>query len=249
MARGKLRIYLGAAPGVGKTYAMLNEGWRAHSRGKDVVVGFVETYDRPNTRAQIRDLEVFPRAKLEYRGQVFEEVLDPPDADLHRSAFTNHLCPAAAPLDQIIELGDRLSNHFNHLRVLRHHRRALSGGYFVKAGDVHMTGHQGGRGAQDGRPQPGRQLEENHQQRSDDCDCPTQQQGAAMVLREAANRNQNKAQHFHSSVCIARTGATRVATKAGYSVEIELIPRTISSAAIRFPGVSHGCRRGPEKKK
>src|SRR2546421_3120797 len=74
MARGKLRIYLGAAPGVGKTYAMLNEGWRAHSRGKDVVVGFVETYDRPNTRAQIRDLEVFPRARLEYRGQVFEEM-------------------------------------------------------------------------------------------------------------------------------------------------------------------------------
>ncbi len=73
MARGKLRIYLGAAPGVGKTYAMLNEGWRSHERGKDVVVGYVETYDRPNTRAQIRDLEVFPRARIEYRGQAFEE--------------------------------------------------------------------------------------------------------------------------------------------------------------------------------
>src|ERR1051326_4215619 len=74
MARGKLRIYLGAAPGVGKTYAMLNEGWRSHSRGKDVVVGYVETYDRPNTRAQIRDLEILPRKKIEYRGQVFEEM-------------------------------------------------------------------------------------------------------------------------------------------------------------------------------
>src|SRR3989440_2395418 len=74
MARGKLRIYLGAAPGVGKTYAMLNEGWRAHSRGKDVVVGYVETYDRPNTRGQIRDLEVLGRRKMEYRGQVFEEM-------------------------------------------------------------------------------------------------------------------------------------------------------------------------------
>jgi two-component system sensor histidine kinase KdpD len=82
MARGKLRIYLGAAPGVGKTYAMLNEGWRAHSRGKDVVIGYVETYDRPNTRAQIRDLEVLPRAKLEYRGQVFEEM--DRDGLLHR---------------------------------------------------------------------------------------------------------------------------------------------------------------------
>ncbi|HWD71553.1 MAG TPA: ATP-binding protein [Actinomycetota bacterium] len=74
MVRGKLRIYLGAAPGVGKTYAMLNEGWRAHTRGKDVVVGYVETYDRPNTRAQIRDLEILPRTSIEYRGQVFEEM-------------------------------------------------------------------------------------------------------------------------------------------------------------------------------
>ncbi|TMK50576.1 MAG: sensor histidine kinase KdpD [Actinobacteria bacterium] len=74
MARGKLRIYLGAAPGVGKTYAMLNEGWRANARGKDVVIGYVETYDRPNTRAQIRDLEVLPRARIDYRGQVFEEM-------------------------------------------------------------------------------------------------------------------------------------------------------------------------------
>ncbi|HEU5001843.1 MAG TPA: ATP-binding protein [Actinomycetota bacterium] len=74
MARGKLRIYLGAAPGVGKTYAMLNEGWRAHARGKDVVVAYVQTYDRPNTRGQLRDLIVVPRASIEYRGQRFEEM-------------------------------------------------------------------------------------------------------------------------------------------------------------------------------
>ena len=74
MARGKLRIYLGAAPGVGKTYAMLNEGWRAHSRGREVVVAYVETYDRPSTRAQIRDLEVFPRKSMQYREQIFEEM-------------------------------------------------------------------------------------------------------------------------------------------------------------------------------
>ena len=74
MARGKLRIYLGAAPGVGKTYAMLNEGWRAHARGKDVVVAYVETYDRPNTRGQLRDLRVVPRASIEYRGQHFDEM-------------------------------------------------------------------------------------------------------------------------------------------------------------------------------
>ena len=46
MARGKLRIYVGAAPGVGKTFAMLDEGWRGHSRGKDVVVGMVVTHNR-----------------------------------------------------------------------------------------------------------------------------------------------------------------------------------------------------------
>src|SRR5579883_23938 len=74
MARGRLRIYLGAAPGVGKTYAMLNEGWRAHTRGKEVVVAYVETYDRPSTRAQLRDLEVMPRTKIAYRGQLFEEM-------------------------------------------------------------------------------------------------------------------------------------------------------------------------------
>ena len=63
MARGKLRIYLGAAPGVGKTFAMLNEGRRRHERGTDVVVGFVETHGRPNTAAQLGDLEVVPRRR------------------------------------------------------------------------------------------------------------------------------------------------------------------------------------------
>src|ERR1700736_4341564 len=74
MARGKLRIYLGAAPGVGKTFAMLDEGGRRKGRGTDVVVGYVETHDRPKTAAQIRDLEVVPRAELTYRGQTFEEM-------------------------------------------------------------------------------------------------------------------------------------------------------------------------------
>ncbi len=74
MARGKLRIYVGAAPGVGKTFAMLDEGWRRHSRGTDVVVGIVETHGRPATIAQLRDLEIVPRATIEYRGQTFEEL-------------------------------------------------------------------------------------------------------------------------------------------------------------------------------
>ncbi len=72
--RGELRIYLGAAPGVGKTYAMLNEGCRRRARGTDVVVGFVETYGRQNTTAQLRDLEVVPRKRMNYRGANFEEM-------------------------------------------------------------------------------------------------------------------------------------------------------------------------------
>ena len=74
MARGKLRLYLGAAPGVGKTYAMPNEGWRREARGADVVIGWVQEHGRPQTDAQIRDLEVFPRITVEYRGQPFEEM-------------------------------------------------------------------------------------------------------------------------------------------------------------------------------
>ena len=74
MARGKLRIYLGAAPGVGKTFAMLNEGKRRRDRGTDVVVGYVETHRRPNTEAQLADLEITPRRQIAHRGTTFEEM-------------------------------------------------------------------------------------------------------------------------------------------------------------------------------
>jgi two-component system, OmpR family, sensor histidine kinase KdpD len=67
-ARGSLRVYLGAAPGVGKTYAMLNEGVRRAHRGADVVVGLVETHDRPLTAQAIGDLEALPRQTLVHRG-------------------------------------------------------------------------------------------------------------------------------------------------------------------------------------
>jgi two-component system sensor histidine kinase KdpD len=59
---------------VGKTYAMLNEGWRRKERGTDVVAGWVEEHGRPQTDAQIRDLAIFPRRTVEYRGQTFEEM-------------------------------------------------------------------------------------------------------------------------------------------------------------------------------
>ncbi|MGH9217453.1 MAG: DUF4118 domain-containing protein, partial [Acidimicrobiales bacterium] len=72
--RGTLRVYLGAAPGVGKTFAMLNEGRRRHERGTDVVVGYVETHGRAHTAEQIGDLEVVPRRVLTYRGAALEEM-------------------------------------------------------------------------------------------------------------------------------------------------------------------------------
>ncbi|TLP66604.1 sensor histidine kinase [Microbispora triticiradicis] len=74
MARGRLRIYLGAAPGVGKTYAMLDEGRRGLERGRDVVVGLVETHDRPRTAALLAGMEVIPRRQVAYRGAVFGEL-------------------------------------------------------------------------------------------------------------------------------------------------------------------------------
>jgi two-component system, OmpR family, sensor histidine kinase KdpD len=74
MARGTLRVYLGMAPGVGKTYAMLDEGQRRRGRRTDVVVGVVETYNRPKTLALLEGLEVVPRRRLTYRGAEFEEM-------------------------------------------------------------------------------------------------------------------------------------------------------------------------------
>ncbi|MGO9855207.1 MAG: universal stress protein [Acidimicrobiales bacterium] len=71
---GRFRVYLGAAAGVGKTCAMLDEGWRRFQRGADVVVGFVETHKRPYTMEQIRDLPVLPRKQVEYRNSAWEEM-------------------------------------------------------------------------------------------------------------------------------------------------------------------------------
>ena len=74
VARGLLRVYLGSAPGVGKTYSMLNEGWRRRERGTDVVVGWIDTHGREATAAQLRDLEVVPPKLLVHRGQTLAEM-------------------------------------------------------------------------------------------------------------------------------------------------------------------------------
>ncbi|MGW0663475.1 DUF4118 domain-containing protein [Streptodolium elevatio] len=74
MGRGKLRIYLGAAPGVGKTYAMLGEGQRRRARGADVAVGLIECHGRPRTAEMLEGLEVVPRREMEHRGSAFTEM-------------------------------------------------------------------------------------------------------------------------------------------------------------------------------
>ncbi|MFF4559243.1 ATP-binding protein [Streptomyces sp. NPDC001422] len=92
MGRGKLRIYLGAAPGVGKTYAMLSEAHRRVERGTDCVVAFVEHHHRPRTEVMLHGLEQVPRRELEYRGGVFTEM--DVDAVLDRA-------PAVALVDEL----------------------------------------------------------------------------------------------------------------------------------------------------
>src|SRR2546429_640302 len=71
--RGELRIHLGSAPGVGKTYAMLNEAHRRAGRGTDVVAGLVETAGRAKPAALLGGLGVLPRPPIAYRGTAFEE--------------------------------------------------------------------------------------------------------------------------------------------------------------------------------
>ncbi len=73
-ARGQHKIFLGYAPGVGKTYTMLSEAQRRFKRGEDVVIGFVEPHDRPETSSMAAGLPSVPTKKIEYRGKVLEEM-------------------------------------------------------------------------------------------------------------------------------------------------------------------------------
>ncbi len=72
--RAKLRVYIGAAAGVGKTYKMLGDAHDLKKQGVDVVIGAVETHGRAETNDQLRDLEIIPSQKIEYRGAIFEEM-------------------------------------------------------------------------------------------------------------------------------------------------------------------------------
>jgi two-component system sensor histidine kinase KdpD len=110
--RGQLRVYLGAAPGVGKTFAMLNEGRRRKERGTDVVVGFVETHGRARTAEQIGDLEVVPRRTIEYRGAALEEMdLDAVVARRPQVALVDELAHTNVP-------GSRHAKRWEDVQVL-----------------------------------------------------------------------------------------------------------------------------------
>lgn len=71
---GRLHVFLGSAVGVGKTYAMLNEGWRRAQSGEDVVIGYWERHGRPKTGAQLHDLELIPPRRVAYRDTTFDEL-------------------------------------------------------------------------------------------------------------------------------------------------------------------------------
>src|SRR5437879_7299633 len=90
--RGRLKVYLGFAAGVGKTYEMLQEGHRLKRQGVDVVIGIVETHGRAETAALLEGLEQVPRRRIEYRGVVLEEL----DAD---ALLTRH--PMVALVDEL----------------------------------------------------------------------------------------------------------------------------------------------------
>jgi two-component system sensor histidine kinase KdpD len=72
--RARLRVYIGAAPGVGKTYRMLKDAVALKAGGADIVVGLVETYGRADTEAQVADLEIVPKRKFPYKGVELEEM-------------------------------------------------------------------------------------------------------------------------------------------------------------------------------
>jgi len=109
---GSLRIYLGAAPGVGKTFAMLNEGRRRRERGTDVVIGFVETHDRAPVAEEQGDLPVVPRRTVEYRGALLAEMdLDAVLARRPEVALVDELAHTNVP-------GSRHAKRFADVRAL-----------------------------------------------------------------------------------------------------------------------------------
>src|ERR1035437_1891974 len=72
--RGRFKVFLGYAPGVGKTFSMLSEAIRRKGRGEDVIIGIVETHGRARTAELAAQIEQVPRKMMEYKGAIFEEM-------------------------------------------------------------------------------------------------------------------------------------------------------------------------------
>src|SRR6202165_1688609 len=97
-ARGRLKVYLGATPGAGKTFAMLKEGRERKQRGEDVVIAYVETYGRVRTEELLPGFELIPRKRIPYCGTVLEEMgLDGVLARHPRIALVDELAHTNAP--------------------------------------------------------------------------------------------------------------------------------------------------------
>ena len=120
--RGHLRVFLGATPGSGKTFAMLREAHDRRSQGEDVVVGFVETHGRKLTEQAIGSLEVIPRLEVEYRGKVMEEMdLDTVLARHPQVVLVDELAHTNVPglrhakryedVEEILDAGHRRGHH------------------------------------------------------------------------------------------------------------------------------------------
>ncbi|MFF5249536.1 DUF4118 domain-containing protein [Streptosporangium sp. NPDC000095] len=138
--RGRLRVYLGAAPGVGKTYMMLCEGHRRLARGTDVVVGLVETHDRPRTAELLDGLETIPRKSMVHRDSVFTELdVDAVIARRPRVALIDELAHTNVPgsrnakrwqdIEEILEAGiDVISTvNIQHLESLNDVVKEITG--------------------------------------------------------------------------------------------------------------------------
>ncbi len=138
--RGRLRVYLGAAPGVGKTYAMLDEGHRRAERGTDVVVAYVETHRRPRTADKLEGLPVLPRRQVAYREAAFEEMdLDAVLARAPEVALVDELAHTNIPgsahekrwqdVEQLLEAGIDVVSTVNvqHLESLNDVVQAITG--------------------------------------------------------------------------------------------------------------------------
>src|SRR3990172_4532092 len=94
-ARGKLKIFFGAAPGVGKTYSMLEAARKVAKEGMDVVVGYVEPHSRPETQALVLGLDMLPRLEVAYRGaKLLDFILDAALAPHPQLAIVDELAHA-----------------------------------------------------------------------------------------------------------------------------------------------------------